>query len=380
MPVNTISNNGSCGPNLFLKDPRADTPELRQKYQQPERGLHLYFRNMKLKMQTRFTELLEHENIPRVFVHGSPHIDNYSRSERGVAMVDFDRSRIGPYAWDLVRVLTSTRCHRYQHAPLQQSGTPASLLAGFKKGFRFPRQAFKQMDLLANKKPLNNRFPTRHYLQKNKRWARRLRLDPLPASNPEMLALLHSYLHSRQEIDLLNEYSIDSAGRARGTMGRQRILIVLRPAKTGRDLIFLEIKRVREDPDNRWYFNPYPHHGKRMIKAAELYAPGWEVRQGYASHRGLQYWGHQVPNQNIKIKRPLDGCEQKDFLFSVGSQLGRAHRLSLQDSGPEDLLHLAGNFDRIVDAAEIMAREIHAAHRVYLDVLAQQQGTSFPDR
>jgi dTMP kinase len=89
--------------NLFDKDPAGDAGNIRRNYLHEKRGAHFYFRNMLLPMQARFAELLDMSSTPRALLHGSPHVDNYAKSAQGAAMVDFDRSRVGPYSWDLVR-------------------------------------------------------------------------------------------------------------------------------------------------------------------------------------------------------------------------------------------------------------------------------------
>ena len=43
-------------------------------------------------MQVRFAELVDHRKIPQILIHGNPHVANYCKTERGAAMVDFDRS------------------------------------------------------------------------------------------------------------------------------------------------------------------------------------------------------------------------------------------------------------------------------------------------
>ncbi|MDE2291466.1 MAG: dTMP kinase, partial [Elusimicrobia bacterium] len=88
------------GANLFDKDPAGDAPNIQENYKHAKRGVHFYFRNMLLPMQERFAQLMDLSAMPQAFLHGSPHVDNYAKSARGAAMVDFDRSRLGPYAWD----------------------------------------------------------------------------------------------------------------------------------------------------------------------------------------------------------------------------------------------------------------------------------------
>jgi hypothetical protein len=63
---------------------------------------------MYFPMRTRLSELIDLSKAPRVFLHGNPHINNFARFPNGSAMIDFDRTCIGPYLWDLVRLMVST--------------------------------------------------------------------------------------------------------------------------------------------------------------------------------------------------------------------------------------------------------------------------------
>jgi hypothetical protein len=58
---------------------------------------------------------------------------------------------------------------------------------------------------------------------------------------------------------------------------------------------------------------------------------------------------------------------QEDFAYSVGTQLGRAHRLSLQDAAPAELeAHLEAHFDEIAAAGLTIRDELVDAHARYL--------------
>lgn len=355
--------------SIFDKDPYSDPPHLRRNYLNPQRGVHFYFRNAKLQMQERFAELIDHEPMPRVFLHGSPHVDNYSKSEQGAAMVDFDRSRIGPYAWDLVRVATSVSFRQRRPArDLLEPKVAAVFKRGYLRGFRNPQRSYAQMRKLRSIRPRPEENSTTAYLRANRKWAEELRVNVLPNDDPFVQQLTTAYVASREELAFFQDWMVTAAGRGSGSMGRERLLVVLAPKKKEkRDPVLLEIKRVRMDPDNHWYSNPFGHHGERMIAAAELYAPGWERHQGFATLDGLEYWGHQIPNQNVKLKKMLTNSEQRMFLFAVGTQLGRAHRLSLNGVEPEQLIeHLKKNYDEILNAGLIMKQEIRRAYKRYM--------------
>jgi hypothetical protein len=124
------------------------------------------------------------------------------------------------------------------------------------------------------------------------------------------------------------------------------------------------MKQVRDDPDTTWYKNPYKTNGERMREAAELYAPDWELRPGYATWSGKEYYIRALPPMNAKLKKMLDQDDQRDLAYAVGTQLGRAHRLSLKGVKPEALEdHLEKHFAEIAKSGQIIRDEIVAAHQ-----------------
>ncbi len=354
---------------IFCKDPFTDSHRLRSNYLHHKRGNHFYFRNMKLRMQERFVDMIDHKEIPQVFIHGSPHLDNYSRNERCMGMVDFDRSRNGPYAWDLVRVLTSVLYRQRNPQPLT-AGLADELFYGYRTGFKKPDKNLKEMDLLNSIEVESPAFPVRDYLAQNKKWALELRRFVIAKEDDEMNQVLRGYLRSIEQVDLLDQYQVTLAGKARGSMGRVRYLVLLTSEDTSKDWILLEIKHVREDEDNEWYSNPFEHHGERMRHASQLYAPGWDLCEGYTTVGGVQYWGHRLPTVNLKLKKPLGVNDQLDFLYCVGQQIGRAHALSQIDGSPKDLLkHLKAHELTLIESAHTMKRELDHAYNEYLEKL-----------
>lgn len=354
----------------FDKDPSKDAETARQHYLHDTRGAHFYFRNMLFPMQERFAQLLDHSRMPKVFLHGNPHVDNYAKSARGAAMVDFDRSRIGPYAWDLVRLMVSISLRRKKQAGFLGPAVAYQLRKGYIEGFSHPERPFAEMAKLKFARPKSDEKSTNAYLNANKKWAAEMRSNPLPTDAPAVMTLLEGYMRNRSEPDLLKDFMVEEAGKGHGSMGTQQIyLVVLAPrsARSNADRIFLNIKEAFSDADTDWYHNPYRNAAERMQRAAELYAPGWDMRPGYIEFDGKHFYVRQIPPFKAKLKKRLDLKKQLDFAYAVGTQLGRAHYLSLQVVSPGDLLdHLKKHYDDIVDAGEKIRGEIVSAHERYL--------------
>jgi len=363
--------------NFFSKDPSTDTVVMIQNYLNKDRGLFFYFRTLCIRMQERFAQLFDHSDIPTVFLHGNPHLENYVKTEKGAAMVDFDRSRLGPYAWDLVRLLASISMRKQgEGKKFLPEIVVDYLYEGYRRGFGSSELGYKEISELAKVRPRPWQQSVNEYLKSDTKWARKIKEHPLSAEDPFVLGVLDSYLESRGEQELLERYQIESVGKAEGTLQNKRILLVMAPKdkKNRLDRILLDIKSVYKDPDNEWYRNPYDHHGLRMIKAAELYAPGIEERVGYATHNNEQYWGRAVPCFSHKIKTRLDLPLQLDLAYSVGTQLGQAHRKSVSDEQVEALpAHLDRHYKTFVKLAEQLSREVVDAHRLYIDALKRNK-------
>ena len=254
----------------YSKDLLNEFAALSQQYANGKRGYFLFFRKMAMRTQARFVQLYDHQEVPQVLVHGNPHIENYMIAKNGAGMVDFDRSRVGAYAWDVVRFLCSLSLKREEES--NDFLAPIVLeyfKEGYLRGFHTPYLKHKGISNTSEKIEYKVWYDsTTDYLEANKKWGKRMRQNSISTKDKTMLKLLKGYLKSRYEEDLLERYSIEEAGTASGTFGNERYLVVLsHNTDKEADKIFLEIKTVYADRDTRYYYNPYKHHGLRMIQA-----------------------------------------------------------------------------------------------------------------
>ena len=309
-----------------------------------------------------------------MFLHGNPHLDNYVKTDKGAAMIDFDRSRMGPYAWDLVRLLASIGLKKVKSNKFLSDIVSDYLLEGYIRSFNAENLPFKSPSVLDKVQPQKWQKSINDYLKSNNGWAKKLKENSISTDDLVLNGVLQSYLASRNESDLLNDYFIDKAALAYGTLQKKRYLVLLSPRKEKNgEKILLDLKSVYQDPDNEWYYNPFGHHGLRMIKAAEIYAPNIEERLGYATFNEEQYWGRAIPAFAYKIKSKLPETLQLDLAYSVGTQLGQAHRKSLVDSSPEELYnHLIKHYRQYVIISEVLAKEIEVAYQDYLGKLKKR--------
>ena len=361
----------------FFKKPQEDQLLNILNYQDGQRGAFFYFRSMSMRMQARFAELIPQQDMPQVFLHGNPHIENFVVTDKGAAMVDFDRSRIGPYAWDIVRFISSVALKNKNKKLNNRFLSDIVLeyfIEGYLRGFYIPELPFKQVSSMLYTMPKMWNKTTNEYIRNKGKWYVKLKENPLPLNHEMANAVLKGYLESRNELNLLDNYTIEEIGQAMGSFGNRRFLILLAPKDLENktlDRIFLDIKTVYQDPDNEFYYNPYAHHGERMIHASNLYAPGIELRMGFTTYQGIEFWGRQIPSFSIKLRQKMETIHQLDLAYSVGTQIGRAHRQSLKNPQDVDKLHqhLMQNYEHFIAIAEQMNKEVLEGHKLYLSEL-----------
>jgi hypothetical protein len=326
---------------------------------------YLFFRMAGPIMQSRLHRFLDLTKVPVTFIHGNPHIDNYVRTSCGSAMMDFDRSRLGPYCWDIIRFLSSLSLRRSHEGGFLDRRVVEHFIDSYYTHFLYPDIPHKQLKMLKEIKPEKWQLSAREYLRANKKWARKMRQFPINPRSDLVVQLLRKFLESRNELSILNEYEIDEVGLTPGSLGKKHYIFSLLPKNhdSRSDAILLDIKEVYEEKNNRFFYSPFEHHGLRMIEGSKIFADGMEERLGYCTYQNKQYWGRQIPTFAIKVKKFLDKDELCDFASSVGSDLGKGHRKGLKDPKQVELIEkdFQENFDRYYKISKLFTFEISLA-------------------
>lgn len=327
---------------------------------------YLLFRMACPIMQAKLSRYLDLAKVPVTFLHGNPHLDNYVRTFRGSAMIDFDRSRMGPYCWDIIRFLSSLSLRREDNDGFLHKRVVENFIDGYFTHFLHPEIPSKTLKLLRDVDPEKWQLNTRSYLQADRRWAKKMREQALNPRSEHTLGLLKRYLESRNELALLNDYRIAEVGEAPGSFGKMHFIFSLVPSDVDshEDAILLDIKEVYAEKDTRFFTNPFRHNGLRMIEASKIYAPGMEERLGYCTFKGVEYWGREVPSFAIKVKKFLDLDEQCDFAWSVGSELGKGHHKGLKNPNDAALIEkdFTKNFDKYFKVSKLFTYELRLAY------------------
>lgn len=350
----------------FYRSISDDSFEIRNQITSDDAGIHRFFRTSGPRMQKRFTELVDCKNIPKVLIHGNPHIANYCKTSRGAAMVDFDRSRIGPYSYDIVRFLVSIS---FSGRQVDDDFLHPVVVDHFRRGYTYgllnKKYEHEEMLDLREREPRKWQMSAENYLESGKKWAKKLFENTVEITSKRK-KMLDNYMKSLDNNSGLDSYVLTTCAEVPGSMGKIHYLYLLRDPSEKLDPIIIDIKEVYEEENDKWFSNPFNHHGIRMNKAGEVYAPGWEQLPGHSSYKGEQFWCRQIPIQQVKLDFPIDTIDQCDLCFSVGAQLGRGHsRASKEVSAKEIFKDFKEMFDDYLKVAQDIHKEIKSAHEVY---------------
>ncbi len=328
-----------------------------------EKTAHLLFRLLGPSFQRDFEKSFDLKKIPQLFMHGNPHLDNYAKTLCGAGLIDFDRSRMGPYSWDIVRFLGSVALRG--EGELKKKGNPSSIvkafLDGYLKTFSEPDIYFAYPTFIRSMVPSEQEITMDAYLEANIKWAKKMRKNPIDIKDKKMNKMLRLYLESRGEESLLKFYELTECGSSEGSLGKMHYLFVLRPKdnQEKKDSIMIDLKETYCEKDTKFFKSPFEHHGLRMIKASNLYAPGIEQRLGYFTYEDVQYWGREIPSFNGKIKEIMTLSEQEELAYCVGAQLGRGHRRSFRDGKCTKIeKDLTENLDQYLDYSIQMKKQV----------------------
>lgn len=327
---------------------------------------YLLFRIACPLMQAKLPRLMDLSKVPVTFIHGNPHIDNYVRTFRGAAMMDFDRSRMGPYCWDIIRFLGGLSLHRDEMDGFLDRRVVEYFIDSYITHFMNPEIPHKQFKLLKNVEPEKWQMSTKEYLRANKRWAKKMRENGMSPKNELAVNLLHAFFTNRNELSIFDDYFISEVGITPGSLGKKHFIYSLVPKNPDShlDAIMMDIKEVYHEKNTKFFYSPVPHHGERMILASKVFADGMEERLGFCTHLGKQYWGRQVPSFAVKAKKFLDKNEQCDFAYSVASELGKGHRKGLPDPKMAEFIEkdFRTNFDKYYKISKLLTYEISLAY------------------
>ncbi len=286
----------------------------------------LLFRILGPQLQRLFSNELDLTHVPRLLLHGNPHLDNYARTYNGAGLVDFDRSRVGPSLWDLTRALTSITFWSKEDQIIPDPKVISALFSSYEHALKDRLAYWETPDFLRQTRPKKFQFTPTHYLDGNKKWAKKVAQNLVDESEPFYINLFSAYTETLP-YDLSQSWTLSEIAEVSGSMGKRHYVYRLDPRMTTREPILLDIKETYTEEDTELFTNPFTHQGERMVTASRLYSPGIEGGIGYCSLEGEEYWVRHIPTFSVKIPVGINQDQALQLAEAIGLQLGRGHRV-----------------------------------------------------
>jgi len=350
----------------------------------------------------------------RVVIDGDAHLNNFGlfgTPQRDVVfdLNDFDETMIGPWEWDLKRLIASVNVAGRENGLNRKERRTAAMRCV--QGYRFNLDRLKNMGVLdvwylhaypGRENPLVHaddkaravftksaakamRETNIRLLQKsatrsaNGTW--RLREDP-PILTPvsaktrqSVMAGLNQYKDTltQERRYLLSRYHVaDIAHRVVGvgSVGTRAYLALLF-GNGDDDPLFLQVKEATP-PAHAQYFphqpEEYSHHGRRVVTGQRALQSSSDVLLGWTDIDGRPFYVRQM--KNMKGSLPIEWLTGEAFNFyawACGAILARAHA---RTSDAAALAGYCGNSEvldnALADWAEAYGDQVEADHDVLL--------------
>ncbi len=304
-----------------------------------------YFRFINKRFAKTICEKFEQElpGMPTVNLHGDPHIEQYSVTESGRGLTDFDDASTGPAALDIFRFGVSIQLAVEERGWFdKKSALVEEFLRGYRKALEDPETTAPEPQIVAR---------VRASFDSDRRsllaWADSL-MTPEPVSElPGQVAIdLFSEVIHDENPDLPPHYfDVVKAGRLRMGVGsaldQKYLARVQGPTLESDDDVLVEIKEVRDlsgidcihrrakDPfailaaQSRIAYTPYKFTGfiyldPRRTGDHGLDSDFWD---------GSSFWVHTWVDHywEVSINDLASPEELAEIVYDVGVQLGRGH-------------------------------------------------------
>lgn len=357
---------GELGTDRASLDALKDAELIRRISESP----HAYFRFINTQFRNAACKRLGARiaTLPKVRLHGDPHVEQYAVSSLGRALVDFDDASLGPAALDLLRFATSlVLTARQLAAPASgPSSAEHELLTTFFGGYRdgLAKSALPK-ELPAFAKALAAKFERDRapfLLAADKA------MQPIDAAN-EALARegLTALIQAERKANYkrpASHYKLKKLGTLKlgigSALGRKYLLRLEGPTAKEEDDIVLELKEVA-DRSNSPCLESIPSGA----------ADARREQQELANNRSLllptllpgsTFWTNEwLPNyEEVRIKRLGSEADLRDLAREAGLMLAAEHQKNSAVSPAVDPALLAIN-DELETVLRTQAQELARA-------------------
>jgi hypothetical protein len=313
---------------------------------------HGYFRFINRQFSQALCERFEKEMtlIPTVNLHGDPHLEQYTVTEVGRGLVDFDDSSLGPAVLDWARFAVSASLACREHGWQQ----PDEVIGEFMRGYR---AALENPELEPAPPPLVERIRSTFTTSRAEALAHaEAQMAPVEPSEEQMLTSDARDQYTKRMLASYPElpetfFDRKSYGRLRMGLGSaldmKFLMRVEGPTEAPEDDVILEMKEVRDlsmieciqptrgadafrllAAQSRIAYEPYPYVGYEVI----------HPRKG--DDRQVTLWVHAWFDnyKELAILEDLQSVEDlKTVAYDVGVQLGLGHPREIADPHIKEL-------------------------------------------
>lgn len=319
----------------------------------------LFFKVLGPCLQKIYETCFDLSEIPLILIHGNPHLDNYSRTFTGAGLGDFNRSRIGPFTWDLIRGIGSIEFWGENRSTLESSWVD-DFKTGYILGLSDMHAYWSCPDFLKLVKPKKWSLTPKKYIRSGEKWSKKLK-NFKSDDDSFMTDLFEAMLEQNPMRSELSSYQISKMAKVPGSMGKVHFIYLLKDKENPyKAPLIYDIKETYTEADSTYFSNPFESQGKRIIIASNHYAPALEVRMSATTLDDVDYWGREVPTLSIKPPKSLVQPQQEQLAREVGIQLGVSHRKASKDDGVEILDFWQSKSTQIIETSFAFNQQIRS--------------------
>lgn len=300
-------------------------PKLREKL---EKGPHDYLRGTNALFVRAVCERYEPalKSLPAVTLHGDAHIEQYSVTDRGRGLNDFDDSAIGSAFIDLVRFATSIRLTTAQRGWPDADKLIDAFLNGYEKALRAPSTIAAEPAAVSR---IRKTFDSDRIAQLARAEQMMVPLPPERQPPPEHLAhvalVLGEAAHRSPAFFHVKKMGGLTIGI--GSAADEKYLMRIEgPTSAPGDDMMLEIKEVKPLPAVNCIYGVRDATRVLLAEKSLAYEPFAIIGSLVAGDR--YFWFHTWTSHyaEMKIDKSFENAgELREVVYDAGVQLGRGH-------------------------------------------------------
>ena len=276
--------------------------------------------------------------LPAVTLHGDAHIEQYSVTDRGRGLSDFDDSAVGSAFIDLVRFATSIRLAMEQRGWADADKMIQWFLDGYVKALRAPKMVAVEPAAVGR---IRKGFDPNRMAQLASAEQLMVPLPPADAPTPEALA--HTALVLGEAANRSPAFfQVKKMGALTigiGSAADEKYLMRIEgPTPAPQDDLMLEIKEVKPLPNLPCIYG-VPDAARVIIAERAIAYEQFSV-SGSLIGGAKNFWFHTWTDHYAELridKSFANPGELHEIVYDAGVQLGRGHPRRLSGANAENL-------------------------------------------